>query len=131
MHQSKGLEWPVTAVVCGGLVGKSNGWDHAIARYSRRKQHHRGALGAPLDQLRQFYVGCTRAENLLILTANQENRPAPVFDHVWEGIPRWSFMDTTSLARQKFGAPDDYRAPIPRQARIIDRVEHLVLRRRR
>ena len=71
MHQSKGLEWPVTAVVCGGLVGKSNGWDHAIARYSRRKQHHRGALGAPLDQLRQFYVGCTRAENLLILSANQ------------------------------------------------------------
>ena len=131
MHQSKGLEWPVTAVVCGGLVGKSNGWDHAIARYSRRKQHHRGALGAPLDQLRQFYVGCTRAENLLILSANQEYRPAPVFDHMWEGIPRWSFMDTDAIAMQSFGAPDDYRASLSGQSRIIDRVEHLVLRQRR
>ena len=81
--------------------------------------------------LRQFYVGCTRAENLLILTANQANRPAPVFDHVWEGIPRWSFMDTDAIATQSFGAPDDYRATIPRQARIIDRVERLVLRQRR
>ena len=131
MHQSKGLEWPVAAVVCGGLVGKSNGWDHAIARYSRRKQHQRGALGAPLDQLRQFYVGCTRAENLLILSANQENRPAPVFDHVWAGIPRWSFMDTDAIAMQSFGAPDDYRASLSGQARIIERVERLVLRRRR
>ena len=100
MHQSKGLEWPVTAVVCGGLVGKSNGWDHAIARYSRRKQHHRGALGAPLDQLRQFYVGCTRAENLLILSANQAiSTGSGVRPHVWAGIPRWSFMDT-----DEFGA---------------------------
>ena len=81
--------------------------------------------------LRQFYVGCTRAENLLILTANQKYRPAPVFDHVWEGIPRWSFMDTDAIATQSFGAPDDYRATIPRQARIIDRVERLVLRQRR
>ena len=128
MHRSKGLEWPVAAVVCGGFVGKSNGWDHAIARYSRRKPHQRGA---PLDQLRQFYVGCTRAENLLILTANQERAPSPVFDHVWEGVPRWPFMDTDAIAMQSFGAPGDYRATIPRQARIIDRVERLVLRQRR
>ena len=54
-----------------------------------------------------------------------------MFDHVWEGIPRWSFMDTDAIATQSFGAPADYRATIPRQARIIDRVEHLVMRQRR
>ena len=48
-----------------------------------------------------------------------------------DGIPRWSFMDTTSLARQEFGAPDDYRASLSGQSRIIERVEHLVLRQRR
>ena len=131
IHRSKGLEWPVTAVVCGGFMGASDSLDNVVQRYTRRRRANAGTTDESLDRFHQFYVGCTRAEDLLILTANRENRPPAVFDHVWAEIPRWTFMDPSSLAGRKFGGYAGRGATTVGRSITIDRLEHLVLRPRR
>ena len=130
MHGSKGLEWPVTAVVCGGFMGGPDGLDNVVRRYTRHRRPTAGPVGETLDRFHQFYVGCTRARTLLILTASQENPPSAVFDHVWADLPRWAFMDPSSLAEQRFGRDDSRNARSGSRPITVDRLEHLALRSR-
>lgn len=131
MHRSKGLERPVTAVVCGGFMGGTDGLDNVVRRYTRHRRPTAGPVGETLDRFHQFYVGCTRAQGLLILTASQENPPSSVFDHVWADLPRWAFMDPAPLAEQRFGRDDSRNGRSVSRSITVERLEHLTLRSRR
>ena len=111
MHQSKGLEWPVVLVGSLGFSGKNDGLDHALRRYSRRRRYEPEHGIAAADRRRQFYVACTRGQNLLVFAANEETPPLPMFDAIWQDIPRWAFMDPTVLAKQSFGPVQEETSP--------------------
>ena len=90
MHASKGLEWPVVIVATAEPMGRSEELDGVVRRYSRRSHHELADRGADNDRCRQYYVACTRAQNLLVLTGSRERPPAPAFDAVWRALPQWA-----------------------------------------
>ena len=125
MHASKGLEWPVVIVATAEPLGRSGELDGVVGLYSRRSGHEPAACGADHDRRRQYYVACTRAQNLLVLTGSRQRPPAPAFDAVWGELPQWPAIDHAALARQRFTSVADGHPPPPVRAATIDRLEHV------
>ena len=125
MHASKGLEWPVVIVATAEPLGQTAELDHALRRYSRRCYQEPVDHIAANDRRRQYYVACTRAQNMLVLTGNGEHPPSPAFDSVWHDLPRWSSINHAQLVRQRFGSREsDDSQSVPRTV-TIDRLEHV------
>ena len=131
MHASKGLEWPVVIVATAEPMGRSEELDGVVRRYSRRSHHELADRGADHDRRRQYYVACTRAQNLLVLTGSRERPPAPAFDAVWRELPHWPSIDHAALARQRFTSVEDGHPPPPARVATIDRLEHVLWRPKR
>ena len=124
MHASKGLEWPVVIVATAEPMGRSEELDGVVRPYSRRSHHELADRGADHDRRRQYYVACTRAQNLLVLTGSRERPPAPAFDAVWRELPQWPSIDHAALARQRFTSVADGHLSPPVRVATIDRLEH-------
>ncbi len=131
MHASKGLEWPVVIVATAEPMGRSEELDGVVRRYSRRSHHELADRGADHDRRRQYYVACTRAQNLLVLTGSRERPPAPAFDAVWRELPHWPSIDHAALAQQRFTSVEDGHPPPPARVATIDRLEHVLWRPKR
>ena len=131
MHASKGLEWPVVIVATAEPLGRGEELDGVVRRYRRRRGHGPAARGADHDRRRQYYVACTRAQNLLVLAGSRERRPAPAFDAVWDDLPRWPSIDHAALAQQRFSSVEDGHLPPPVRVATIDRLEHVLWRPKR
>ena len=102
IHQSKGLEFPVTIVSSLGRSPRKNfdNLDEDIAQY----YHHKNPW-EPLNRTKYFdfwrlyYTAFSRAQNLLVLSdldttrgervAHQTNCPSKYFDAVYHDIPDW------------------------------------------
>ena len=129
IHQSKGLEWPV--VMVGSLDG-CGGDDEVgldLEPHFPRPTFEPLDRIAHFDRMRQHYVAFSRARNLLILTAAAP--PAPHFNPIWEGLPRWPGLDAASrdkLLKQRFGAERSGEAPAPPRDLVIPRVRRLIVR---
>ena len=131
MHASKGLEWPVVIVATAEPLGRAEELDDVVRRYRRRRGHGLGARGGDHDRRRQYYVACTRAQDLLVLTGSRERPPAPAFDAVWSDLARWPSIDHAALARQRFTPVEDGDPPSPVGVATIDRLEHVRWRPKR
>ena len=125
MHASKGLEWPVVIVATAEPAAQQDDLDSVLRRYSRRRNQEPPDRVAANDRRRQFYVACTRAQNLLVLTGSAERPPSPVFDSVWHELPAWPSIDQAQLARQRFGSREKSGPGQSGKAMAIDRLEHL------
>ena len=121
MHASKGMQWPVVIVAAAEPTGRSEDLDTLVRRYSRRGHHEL----TDRDRRRQYYVACTRAQKLLVLTGSPERPPAPAFGAVWRELPRWPLIDHRALARQRFTAAADAHPPPSVRMATIDRLEHV------
>lgn len=93
IHQAKGLEFPV--VIVGGMEKSRVGAfpiDRDLGKFYQRKDKtfEPENLIPGLDMRRLYYVAFSRAERLLILTANQRKQPHAVFHDLFNHLPRWS-----------------------------------------
>ena len=131
MHASKGLEWPVVIVATAEPMVRSSALDDVVRRYRRRSHHEPADRDADQDRRRQYYVACTRARSLLVLTGNRQRPPAPAFDAVWDDLPRWPSVDRAALAWQRFTSVADGHPPPSVPTATIDRLEHVRWRPKR
>ena len=87
IHQAKGREWPVVAVV---LPSKFRQWPDRLGRdLGRFRSEPDGEPADRIDEFdlrRQYYVAFSRAKRLLALTATD---PDPVFSPVLSGARIW------------------------------------------
>ena len=90
IHQSKGLEFPV--IISGSLYARgSNQTKEKIERlgpYMHRTPFEPPKSIGEFDAMRLFYVSFSRAEELLILSANEEKKPHKRFARVLESVPQ-------------------------------------------
>ena len=90
MHQAKGLEFPVTVV---GSLGESpymrrgDSFSLIEQRYYPRTAFEPDADIASFDFWRLYYTAFSRAQNLLVLTANR--RPSPPFEQFFAETMDW------------------------------------------
>lgn len=101
IHQSKGLEFPITIV--GSLYGtprsQFNDIDEMLSQHYYEKDPFE-----PLDETkyydfwRLYYTAFSRAKNLLVLTASEKSgrgrEPSRYFDFIYEGLRDWKEFDT-------------------------------------
>lgn len=93
IHQAKGLEFPV--VVVGSLgEGRSGGdeVDRALHEFYPREQFEPEKRIPLFDAMRLYYVAFSRAQKLLVLTANQRKSPHSLFNGIWCGLSQWPFV---------------------------------------
>ncbi len=100
VHQSKGLEFPVTAVASLAHNPAPHNLDLDLSAFAA--EHGKGTreVDPALDQVRCKYTAFTRAADLLLLSGHGE--PAPTVQAIWHGAPRWLPDGRRSLARQRF-----------------------------
>ena len=91
IHQSKGMEFPIVVVDSLGNIPKKNNNDLMIE--IEEKYFHRPAF-EPYDRTkffdfwRLYYTAFSRAQNLLVLTCNKDNRtPSLYFREIYEELP--------------------------------------------
>ena len=107
MHAAKGLQWPVVIVSTAEPMWNDDNLDEDLRRrYGGGRYHEPANRIHDHDRRRQYYVACTRARNLLVLTGNGEQSRAPAFDAIWQELPPWPPVDRGALARQKFTSDD-------------------------
>ena len=108
IHQSKGLEFPV--VVCGSLEAvprKQHGELEVLLEEGRYLSKERFE---PLDHIknfdfwRLFYTAFSRAQNLLVLAAQQRQgrgfgkSPSKYFERLFYELPSWRDVDLSALS---------------------------------
>lgn len=93
IHQSKGMEFPIVVVDSLGSVPckQSNPILDAIAeKYYHRPPFEPESLIKFFDYWRLFYTAFSRAQNLLVLTCNEDSRtPSRYFRDLYAEIPDW------------------------------------------
>ncbi len=105
IHQSKGLEFPV--VVCGSLEAVPRKQYSALDVLLEDGGYLSKERFEPLDHIknfdfrRLFYTAFSRAQNLLVLAA-QEKRgrgksPSKYFDRLFYELPSWRVVDLSAL----------------------------------
>jgi DNA helicase-2/ATP-dependent DNA helicase PcrA len=113
IHQAKGLEFPVVAV--GRLdklpLGTTNE-DRDLQPFYHRPPIEPVQRIAGFDLRRLYYVAFSRAQHLLILTANK--KPHEQFATLWKEIPAWQYAYHSSLQRMP---PSELQAHIPLKSR--------------
>ena len=96
IHQSKGMEFPVTVV--GALNGVPRK-DYSELDETLQNSYTRKRPYEPLEQMkffdfyRLYYTAFSRPQNLLVLTSPERTgrgaNPSNWFKEVYEGLPRW------------------------------------------
>ena len=94
IHQSKGMEFPITVVGSLGNVPRSR--SNALIDKIESKYFHRNAF-EPADRLkffdfwRLYYTAFSRAQNLLVLTCNEKKghgaEPSKYFEEIYKRVP--------------------------------------------
>lgn len=105
IHQSKGLEFPV--VVCGSLEAVPRKQYGALDELLEDGGYLSKPTFEPLDHIknfdfwRLFYTAFSRAQNLLVLAAQEKpgrgRSPSKYFDHLFYGLPSWRDVDLSAL----------------------------------
>lgn len=97
IHQSKGMEFPVTVV--GSLGNSPKNKANQIIDKIELKYFHRQAF-EPVERLkffdfwRLYYTAFSRAQNLLVLTCNEAVRePSKYFSEVYKDVPSFFSRD--------------------------------------
>lgn len=96
IHQSKGLEFPITIVGSMNAVPTKSYTD--LDEILQREFYHR-PIYEPLDQTKYFdfarlyYTAFSRAQNLLLLTGCESSTgrktPSAYFESYWRNLPKW------------------------------------------
>lgn len=112
IHQSKGLEFPVT-VVGSLVVGTSTAKrvDRDLGPFYHREPFEPVGRITQFDRMRLHYVAFSRAEKLLVLTS--DNAPKPYFAPIWQGLEQWPYIKKELLGAQRFAIKD--RIPLKRR----------------
>lgn len=105
IHQSKGLEFPV--VVCGSLEAVPRKQYGALDVLLEDGGYLSKERFEPLDHIknfdfwRLFYTAFSRAQNLLVLAAQEKQgrgkSPSKYFDHLFYSLPSWRDIDLSAL----------------------------------
>jgi len=102
IHQSKGLEFPVTVV--GSLkssLGSGKEHDRNLGPFYNRPLFEPESRITGFDRMRLHYVAFSRAEKILVLTAEAEKLPrSPDFDSIWQLAHQWPNIRTEVLQAQ-------------------------------
>ena len=97
IHQAKGREWPMVCV--GGLQTadlRADELETELGPYLTRIVTEPAHRTARLDLAHQYYVAFSRAQRLLIITAQRE--PHAMFRPLWDTVPAWVSVDTRPLS---------------------------------
>jgi DNA helicase-2/ATP-dependent DNA helicase PcrA len=115
IHQSKGLEFPVTVV--GSLaspMGSGKEHDQKLGPYYKRPLFEPTARITGFDRMRKHYVAFSRAEKILVLTAEEKKKPrSPDFDSIWASADSWPGIRTGALEGQAWEVKDRLPAKKP------------------
>lgn len=107
IHQSKGLEFPV--VVCGSLEAVPRKQHTALDELLEDGSYLSKPRFEPLDQIkhfdfrRLFYTAFSRAQNLLVLAAQERTgrglakSPSRYFEPLFRGLPSWRTVPLETL----------------------------------
>lgn len=105
IHQSKGLEFPV--VVCGSLEAVPRKQHSALDVLLEDGGYLSKERFEPLDHIkyfdfwRLFYTAFSRAQNLLVLAAQEKQgrgkSPSKYFEHLFYELPSWRDVDFSAL----------------------------------
>lgn len=112
IHQAKGLEFPI--VVVGSLdrqLSSAKGVDRDLQRFYHRAVFEPENRITAFDRMRLHYVAFSRAEKVLVLTADET--PKPHFNPIWQGLPQWPYVEKELLAAQSFSIRE--RMPVKRR----------------
>lgn len=106
IHQSKGLEFPV--VVCGSLEAVPRKQYSALDVLLEEGGYLSKERFEPLDHIkhfdfrRLFYTAFSRAQNLLVLAAQERQghgkSPSKYFDRMFYELPSWRDVDLAALS---------------------------------
>jgi DNA helicase-2/ATP-dependent DNA helicase PcrA len=91
IHQSKGLEFPVTVV--GSLnTARGSGKEHDknLGPYYRRPLFEPAELVTGFDRMRLHYVAYSRAEKILVLTADKSAKIQGWHKPIWDQATDWT-----------------------------------------
>ena len=105
IHQSKGLEFPV--VVCGSLEAVPRKQHSALDEVLEDGNYLSKERFEPLEQIknfdfwRLFYTAFSRAQNLLVLAAQEKQgrgkSPSKYFEHLFYELPSWRDINLSPL----------------------------------
>ena len=101
IHQAKGLEFPV--VVVGSLsvqLSSPKRIDRDLGPFYRRPPFEPEDRITLFDRMRLHYVAFSRAQKVLVLTANEQ--PKEHFAPIWDGLPQWPYVQKELLSAQRF-----------------------------
>lgn len=97
IHQSKGLEFPITIVGSMNAVPRR---DYTDLDVILQKQYYHKPIYEPFDLIKYFdfarlyYTAFSRAQNLLLLTGCEttsgRRTPSAYFEKYWKKLPNWS-----------------------------------------
>src|ERR1035437_2496201 len=101
VHQSKGLEFPITVVnSLATQLSSKKAVDVALSPYYHRHSFESGKQITEFDRMRLHYVAFSRAEKVLVLTTSEQ--PSRRFSPIWEGLPQWPYVQKDLLKAQSF-----------------------------
>jgi DNA helicase-2/ATP-dependent DNA helicase PcrA len=115
IHQSKGLEFPVTVVgSLASTLGSGKEHDQKLGTYYKRPLFEPTARITGFDRMRKHYVAFSRAEKILVLTAEENKKPrSPDFDSIWATAESWPGIRTGALEGQAWEVKDRLPAKKP------------------
>jgi len=115
IHQSKGLEFPVTVVgSLASTLGSGKEHDQKLGPYYKRPLFEPTARITGFDRMRKHYVAFSRAEKILVLTAEENKKPrSPDFDSIWATAESWPGIRTGVLDGQAWEIKDRLPAKKP------------------
>jgi DNA helicase-2/ATP-dependent DNA helicase PcrA len=115
IHQSKGLEFPVTVVgSLASTLGSGKEHDQKLGPYYKRPLFEPTARITGFDRMRKHYVAFSRAEKILVLTAEENKMPrSPDFDSIWASADSWPGIRTGALDGQAWEIKDRLPAKKP------------------
>jgi DNA helicase-2/ATP-dependent DNA helicase PcrA len=104
IHQSKGLEFPITVVGSMGAVPRKSYDDFDVIL---QNEYYNRPPFEPIEHVkyydfwRLYYTAFSRAQNLLVLTGREHSGagsvPSAYFREYWEATPSWDNCDLTKL----------------------------------
>ena len=112
IHQSKGLEFPITIV---GSMNAVPAKSYTTLDEILQSQYYHKPIYEPLEETkhfdfaRLFYTAFSRAQNLLVLTgcetSSGRKTPSAYFEPYWRPLPEWDapevYLDALDLAKVK------------------------------
>jgi DNA helicase-2/ATP-dependent DNA helicase PcrA len=115
IHQSKGLEFPVTVVgSLASTLGSGKEHDQKLGPYYKRPLFEPTPRITGFDRMRKHYVAFSRAEKILVLTAEENKKPrSPDFDSIWASADSWPGIRTGALDGQAWEIKDRLPAKKP------------------